>query len=142
MLTRDFPFLEVWAGTFRQGGVIASTFRTCKDRLLRFRVNANRSEFTVQSTTFPCFGRLTRHIRPSSPYGSRRSKGNIHIMEPCDTTSAEGECVKQAHSNLTGKIPMNAEPSSEQSYPFIIFSHSKPHINFFLAILQTSWMNT
>lgn len=143
MLTRNFPLLEVRASATGQSGVILSAFRTCESACLCFWVNMYRSKFTIQSTTFSCLGSFSTHIGPLAPLIIRPGrKRDAHISNPSDTESATGTSVQQTHSDLTGKIPMKTKPSAEQGGPFIIFSHSKPHINFFLAILQTSWMNT
>lgn len=143
MLTRNFPLLEVRASATGQSGVILSAFRTCESACLCFWVNMYRSKFTIQSTTFSCLGSFSTHIGPLTPLIIRPGrKRDAHISNPSDTESATSQCVQNTHSDLTGKIPMKTKPSAEQGGPFIIFSHSKPHINFFLAILQTSWMNT
>ncbi len=143
MLTRNFPLLEVRASATGQSGVILSAFGTCESSCFCLRVNMYRSEFTIQRTTFPRFSSFAAYVRPLTPLIIRPGrKRDAHISNPSDTESAAGASVQQTHSDLAGKIPMKTKPSAEQGGPFIIFSHSKPHIKFFLAILQTSWMNT
>jgi hypothetical protein len=144
MLTRNFPLLEVRASATGQSGVILSAFGTCESACLCFWVNMYRSEFTIQSTTFPCFSSFATYVRPLTPLIIRPGrKRDAHISNPSDTESATGTSVQQTHSNLTGKIPMKTKPSAKQGGPFIIFSHKQtPHIIFPLPSIQVSWMNT
>lgn len=117
--------------------------RNLRSSCFCLRVNMYRSEFAIQRTTFPRFSSFAAYVRPLTPLIIRPGrKRDAHISNPSDTESAASQCVQNTHSDLTGKIPMKTKPSAEQGGPFIIFSHSKPHIKFFLAILQTSWMNT